>query len=344
MFEQPSENQPTPNPEPHFEPPVAPTPPLTITPTPVRKKRNSFIFILLLLIVVALAAVATYAVMTFVIGSSKKTDDVANQTTTVTPTVSQSDELVSVIAKVKTMLPSTKAFIATEGATLPYRKVGDPYNFYAIGTKNDAWRIRTDAVATASVAGVAKSLYQYFVTDQKATVDTLIGDTPLVTMGIDTETVNSYRINAADYTCSLFRSDVLASKAPFASIGSEIDITCSTQEEFVKNAKTQLPFYTAISSDKTYTADVTVLGAPVIKDAKTTNYKTAQVGIGSQLALVGGAAGLFYQTPDGVWHFFVGTQSELNCSQYSTTDLKKAYLGEQCYDEAKKADSTVTLN
>ncbi len=57
---------------------------------------------------------------------------------------------------------------------------------------------------------------------------------------------------------------------------------------------------------------------------------------------VGGAAGLFYRTaPEEKWQFFAGTQSPLDCSDYNTDDLKKAYLGEVCYNGS--VESTVQL-
>lgn len=57
-----------------------------------------------------------------------------------------------------------------------------------------------------------------------------------------------------------------------------------------------------------------------------------------------GAGALFYRTsPDAKWQFFTSTQALLSCSKYDTDDLKKAYLGEPCYDEAKGADGKVEL-
>lgn len=74
-----------------------------------------------------------------------------------------------------------------------------------------------------------------------------------------------------------------------------------------------------------------------IKDSEYSPYQNLKVNIG-------GAAGLFYRTsPDAKWQFFVGTQSVLDCSDYNTDDLKKAYVGEVCYDTVTRSDSTVQL-
>ena len=62
-----------------------------------------------------------------------------------------------------------------------------------------------------------------------------------------------------------------------------------------------------------------------IKDSAYSPYQTIWAGIG-------GAAGLFYRTsPESKWQYFKATQSPLDCSDYDTDDLKKAYLGEECY-------------
>lgn len=340
MFNQTRENQPTPSPEPLQEPTAVPSP------QPVKKvtRTNPLVFTLLLICMVALAAIATYAVMIFASGSSKQTNQQPVEQTTTQATETQSNKILTALTSVKTLLPSTKALTQSDTSYPPHRKVGTPYNFYAAGTYNSAWHVQSDSIASTTTASqVTKSVYQYFVTDQKATIDTLIGDTTFAPLEKTDTKLMAYRITTADYTCGLTETPTY-STASSAITSVVISVSCSTADEYTKNAKVQQPFYTAISTDKTYTADVTMLNTPVIKASATANYKTAQVSIGSDTSLTSGAIGLFYQTPDGVWHFFLGTQSELSCSRYSTVDLKKAYAGEECYDEAKKTSSTVTLN
>lgn len=71
-----------------------------------------------------------------------------------------------------------------------------------------------------------------------------------------------------------------------------------------------------------------------IKNSEYKPYQNVWVGIG-------GGAGLFYRTsPDAEWQFFTGTQGLLECGDFNTDDLKKAYLGEQCWDNGQ---STVQL-
>lgn len=71
------------------------------------------------------------------------------------------------------------------------------------------------------------------------------------------------------------------------------------------------------------------------KNSKQEPYQTLSVSLG-------GGFGLFYRTsPDAKWQFFTGGQAPPDCSEYNTEDLKKAYLGEFCYNGL--AESTVQL-
>lgn len=65
-----------------------------------------------------------------------------------------------------------------------------------------------------------------------------------------------------------------------------------------------------------------------IKDSKNAPYQTMTGGII-------GAVGLWYRvSPDAPWQWFRGTQMVLGCDEYDTDDLKKAYEGEVCINEA----------
>ena len=73
----------------------------------------------------------------------------------------------------------------------------------------------------------------------------------------------------------------------------------------------------------------------VVKDSQISPYQTIT-------ANGGNAALLFYRTsPDADWQFFTGTQGVLDCTDYSTEDLKNAYAGDACWDNSTGQDSTV---
>lgn len=73
----------------------------------------------------------------------------------------------------------------------------------------------------------------------------------------------------------------------------------------------------------------------IIKDSNVSPYQNLWVN-------GGGAALLFYRTsPSAEWQFFTGAQGLLSCSKYNTQDLKNAFAGEACFNEANGAESTV---
>ena len=119
--------------------------------------------------------------------------------------------------------------------------------------------------------------------------------------------------------------------------------TCAYLSDYSTTATTAKPFYDAykLESD-TYKDYMVFVSQPKIKDSATEGYKTASIPLTGYGGYVGGFAALFYQTPDTSWHYFIATQSVLMCAEYNTNDLKKAYVGEQCYDEANET-AVVTL-
>lgn len=72
-----------------------------------------------------------------------------------------------------------------------------------------------------------------------------------------------------------------------------------------------------------------------IKDSQYAPYQTLNVQIG-------GGYALFYRTSsEEKWQYFAGGQSDLDCSDYNTEDLKKAFAGDACYNGNQQ--STVQL-
>ncbi|QQS18377.1 hypothetical protein IPL68_07315 [Candidatus Saccharibacteria bacterium] len=121
-------------------------------------------------------------------------------------------------------------------------------------------------------------------------------------------------------------------------------ITCALKSSYLATAQLQQPFYDtyrAANKGSQYLTDDSRLGYPTVKDSRTSGYKVAEAAIYSE-ASPGGAMGLFYQTPDGTWNFFKGTQQSLMCKDFSSPDLKKAYAGDQCFSENGSA-STVKV-
>lgn len=111
----------------------------------------------------------------------------------------------------------------------------------------------------------------------------------------------------------------------------QVQVGCADISSYAANAKIAQPLYKAyITANPDQKGPGTLFERASILDGKTTGYKRATVSYGDIFAPVGGGAALFYATPDGSWHFLAGTQEELACTQYTTSDAKKAYAGEAC--------------
>jgi len=184
-----------------------------------------------------------------------------------------------------------------------------------------------------------------------ATITSVLGDENFTkTAGsIDTSSTDpTYSVelySSKDVACSLsYDTSTVETPTDFAVA---LDLECSNVADYADNVSTIKPLATAyldfLAKGTTETAGAPSIGTPTISDSKTADYKTAEATISSPLAATGGASGLFYQTPDGTWHFFKAAQSETNCSDYNTDDLKKAYLGNTCYDSVNTTESTVQL-
>jgi len=148
---------------------------------------------------------------------------------------------------------------------------------------------------------------------------------------------------STDIICSV--SDQKPYNEPPTSTNYSALLGCANKSDYLANAAMLRPYFIIYASQSQFDTTHTLMSTPIVKTSKTEGYSTATVSIsGSVYGSVGGFAGLFYVTPDKVLHYFTGTQSQIPCSKFSTDDLKKAYLGEQCYDETTNNDNaTVKL-
>lgn len=286
------------------------------------------------ILVASVAAGGTY----FALKSSNSQPVVQPPQQATTP--ANTDEIAPIISYVKAKLPSV-ATSESQNFAPPHRMMSAPYNFYAVGTAKQEWQVSSQKISDLTKATtITKTIYDYLKTDLHATAETVAGDSSVATISNTTTDMNYYRFTTTGYTCGLVEITTTATTTPYGIDGATISVACSTASEYQKNAELQKPFYAAFITSKNYSADMT-LNLPSVKKSNTNGYNTAQVGISSDGAFVGGAVGLFYQTPDNTWHFFIGTQQELNCNAYDTADLKKAFAGEQCFDPSTNKQSTL---
>lgn len=136
----------------------------------------------------------------------------------------------------------------------------------------------------------------------------------------------------ADIVCSADESN--------SSSGVIAGVSCADISSFTDTYKELQPLFTAYKDARQNVTNI-AFRADAINTSKTEGYKFASIAVGV-IGGIGGHRALFYQTPDGKWHFFIGTQQMLKCEDYNTSDIKKAFLGEPCFG-TNDDNSTVKL-
>lgn len=137
----------------------------------------------------------------------------------------------------------------------------------------------------------------------------------------------------------------VASNPGNGSISPPASLACGQISKYTKNLasyKEIEPYAMAyVKAGKAQNGDVFSFSALKVGMS---GYKNASVSLGNAGAMVGGAMGLFYKTPDSSeWHFFKGTQAPLSCTDFNTKDLQYAFAYESCYDSAKSGDDENTV-
>jgi len=120
---------------------------------------------------------------------------------------------------------------------------------------------------------------------------------------------------------------------------------CADKKDYASLAKQIKPFADAYASvPKDDQISNLVFSSPKITE-KSGGFSNATVSIGPFEGM-GGFAGLFY-AKDGNWTFWRGTQSQIDCTDYNTYELQKAFEGTSCYDattQNENATVAVTLS
>jgi len=114
-------------------------------------------------------------------------------------------------------------------------------------------------------------------------------------------------------------------------------IACADMTSYQEGAKNAEPFFKALNYTEAQLQSIEegefplTLGKPQITNGLD-GYKSADMNI-----LVGTGHGqLFYQAPSKDWKAFMGYQDILPCAKFNTIELKKAFVGTQCYDTSDK--------
>lgn len=111
-----------------------------------------------------------------------------------------------------------------------------------------------------------------------------------------------------------------------------LHVACANTKAY-QDAERQLQvfydLYAQNNPDKKAIVGITISS---LKDSLSKGYKTAEITIVKDNTSEGAVNALYYQTPDGTWHYFKATLLEIYCEEYNTPDIQKAFIGKPCYD------------
>lgn len=336
---QPS-NQPTQNLPPQDnninEPaPTIASPPITESPTlmkPTKRVRPVYWIILGAVVLLATAAVLYYFLV-FAKPTTTSDESTNNQGSSIEKDSLNAAEVIS-LAKSKL----TDAKVDKDNQEPPY--IFEPehkpsgYDFYTFASRSNGASkyVYTNGTATkvdTNLAALRQLLLdnQFKVTDAETYDYTVGGSEPATESGMVYE--------SSAVVCLLNRVPMNEN------VADTVWLSCADKADYAQVAKDADPYYQALKTAGDNT-DKVRLSVPTVKDSKTTGYKIAEGSISSYGAQ-SGAAVLYYQTPDSKWHYFRAGQDTPPCSDYNNDDLKKAFVGEPCYDDANDELSTVKL-
>ena len=188
------------------------------------------------------------------------------------------------------------------------------------------------SVRSSESSGFSSYGAQSTITADLRTIETALKDKGLV------QTVLDKGSDAGMYAANYQSDDIvcLVTDTKPATVSQRFIATigCADKDNYVASAKALQPYYDVYKAESGNATGSLVLDDPTIKVSATPGYTTTSIGIsGADYGSVGGFGALFYTTPDKKIHFFLGTQNVVGCDRYNTPDLKKAYLGESCYDK-----------
>lgn len=296
-------------------------------------KKKGLLVILVIVLVLLLAGAAAAYFLYFQpktdTADTKKTDttNTDNSQTTTTTTPSDSDDpalawSTKIKSDITSQLTSTyPAIKITDSTVVPLYKAPNT-NYYVSGDGfGKSFLIETGLTSTPN--------------DEQTTANNAILKVINDTFGTDTNlTVTSTSVNKfyqnTDFICSV-TIDI-----------SPISLYCANIADYASLVSEVAPFAAAYyASDEGKNSVGTIsFSKPEITN-KTDGYKNAKLGIGP-IEGMGGFMGLFYSTASA-WTYFTGTQAVLECSQFNTHDLQKAFENEDCYDGSTEKKVTITL-
>ncbi len=332
-------NQPTP-PSPGSEiPPQPSAQPLQTTPAPdylhpisdkPQHTYNPKRMIIILSVVVAASLLAVAAMLVVALMPPQQPHKPTTQTTTKTTPVESTLTAKQTIEHIKVYFKGT----ATAKSPITTPVIAPGKSFYTV---------IPDIAPLASVAG-------------EVIPDTSDAQLASIVKSLDydkfTKRVFSDGTKQTNYLADFTRDDVVCQTAVTKSSDVKashwFEVRCLDMSQYAEYAGAQQPLVSLYTPTTSTATKYGFIGKPAVTASKSAGYNfteiTSSTVIDQRMSAVNSKS-MFYQTPDGLWHYFRDHTDGIyvECEQYNTPVLKYAYYGQPCRSLAKDTVITVAL-
>lgn len=114
-------------------------------------------------------------------------------------------------------------------------------------------------------------------------------------------------------------------------------------QQLADGAKSYYEAYLRSRGTNSTVAEPIFVGQADVADSKTRGYKLAKYQMSLSTEVADSQIGHFYHGTDKTWKYFAISEGLVSCTDYSTDELKKAYLDQPCLDTVTGRQTTVKL-
>lgn len=149
-------------------------------------------------------------------------------------------------------------------------------------------------------------------------------------------------VNGTDYLADYTRDDTVCQVAVTKPKDANhwFEVRCLDMVQYYDYATTQEPLTARYSSITSTASQYGFVGKPVTIPSKTAGYTLAEIPVSTvidqRMSALNNRA-MFYQSPDKLWHYVIDHTDGIvpECEQFTTIDLRTAYVGQRCRNIAK---------
>ncbi len=273
-----------------------------------------------LIVIVAASLLAVIAMLLFaLLPANKKTEQAATNTTSTAP-AEKPLTAKDAFSHIQAYFKGTAS--VTSGITLPVKAPKAAY--YSVVPET------TGIVGASGPITAANSEAQRESIEKSLDYDKF------------TKQVMADGTNGADYLADYSRPDVVCElhiiKQKDVKADHTFDVKCQDVSVYSEYAKAQSPVVNSYTPLTATSLQYGFVGKPAPKASQTSGYNTAEIEVASVInnqMTAHGKYAMFYQTPDGLWHYLIDhdQNTPIDCKQFTNggnTALLYAYTGLQC--------------